>query len=77
MRVIGERLRVLSSSDPTKVGMTGSVLLESANTLVIDSAGRDVRVEKSGSDFLLLDSGRAVRGSDIVGRLEDRWGKRV
>ena len=76
MNVIGERLKVLISSDPTKKGRTGRVLLESANTLVIDSAGREIRVEKSGSAFLLLDSGRVVQGSDLAGRLEDRWGRR-
>lgn len=76
MNVIGERLKVLASSDPTKEGKAGKVLLESANTLVIDSGGREVRMEKSGSAFLLLDSGKAVLGSDLAGRLEDRWGRR-
>ena len=77
MNVIGERVSVLTSSDPTKVGRTGRVLLESARMLVIDSAGREVRVEKAGSAFLVLDSGRVVTGSEIVGRLEDRWGRRA
>jgi len=75
MNVVGERLKVLSSSDHTKTGRTGRVLLETEKTLVMDSAGRTIRVEKSGSAFLLLDSGKVVTGSDIAGRLEDRWGK--
>ena len=77
MNVIGERLTVLTSPDPTKTGKTGRVVLETANTVVIDSSGRTLRVEKSGTTFLLLDSGKVVTGSDIAGRLEDRWGRRA
>jgi RNase P/RNase MRP subunit p29 len=76
MNVIGERVTVLSSSDGTKVGRTGRVLLDSAKTLVIESAGRSIRVEKSGAAFLLLDSGKVLTGPDIYGRLEDRLGRR-
>jgi RNase P/RNase MRP subunit p29 len=76
MNVIGERVTVLSSSDGTKVGRTGRVLLDTAKTLVIDSGMRSVRVEKSGAAFLLLDSGKVLTGSDIFGRLEDRLGRR-
>ena len=76
MNVVGERLKVLTSTDPTKEGRVGRVLLESAKTLVIDSAGRSIRIEKSGSAFLLLGSGKVLTGSDIAGRLEDRWGRR-
>ncbi len=76
MNVIGERVTVLSSTDTTKVGRTGRVLLDTAKTLVIESAGRDIRVEKSGAAFLLLDSGKVLTGSDIYGRLEDRLGRR-
>ena len=76
MNVVGERLKVLTSTDPTKEGRVGRVLLERAKTLVIDSAGRSIRIEKSGSAFLLLGSGKVLTGSDIAGRLEDRWGRR-
>ena len=76
MSVIGERVRVLTSSDPTKVGRSGRVLLDTAKTLVIDSSGRAIRVEKSGAAFVLVDSGKVLTGSDISGRLEDRWGRR-
>ena len=75
MNVIGERVTVLSSSDKTKAGLKGRVLLDTANTLVIESAGRSIRVEKSGGAFLLLESGKVLTGSDIRGRLEDRLGR--
>ncbi len=76
MNVIGERLTVLTSPDPTKTGITGRVLMETLNTLLLDSSGRTLRVEKSGSAFLLLDSGKVLTGLDLAGRLQDRLGKR-
>ena len=75
MNLIGERLRVLSSSDPTKVGLAGLVLLETANTLLVDSAGRHLRLEKDGAAFQLLRSGVVVTGGDVAGRLQDRLGR--
>ncbi len=77
MNVIGERVKVLSSSDPTAAGRAGRVLLETAKTLVLDSAGHVVRVAKAGAAFQLLDSGAVVTGADIAGRLEDRLGRRT
>ena len=75
MNVVGQRLKIVSSTDPTKVGRTGKVLLESASTLVIDSGGKTIRVEKLGLAFRLLDSGRVLTGADIAGRLQDRLGR--
>jgi len=74
MNLIGERVTVLSSTDPTKRGRSGVVVLETAKTLLLDSGGRTVRVEKRGTVFQLTASGHVVSGSDIVGRLQDRWG---
>ena len=76
MNVIGERLTVLTSVDPTKVGMNGLVVLETAKTLLLDTGTRVVRVEKSRAAFLLNRSKEVVTGSDIEGRLQDRWGRR-
>ena len=76
MNVIGETLTVLTSADPTKAGLTGRVLLETLNTLVIDTGGRNLRVEKAGAAFMLVNSGKVLTGSDIAGRLQDRWGRR-
>jgi RNase P/RNase MRP subunit p29 len=75
MNVIGEQLKVLSSADPTKTGRSGRVLLETSNTLLLDSGGRSIRVEKAGSAFMLLESGMVLTGSDIAGRLQDRLGR--
>ena len=76
MNVIGEMLTVLTSVDPTKVGINGLVVLETAKSLMLDTGTRVVRVEKSRSAFLLSRSKKVVTGSDIEGRLQDRWGRR-
>jgi RNase P/RNase MRP subunit p29 len=76
MSVIGERLTILSSTDPSKAGRTGIVLLDTAKTLVLDSNGMVLRVEKAGSVFRVSGSGMVIAGTDITGRLEDRWGGR-
>jgi RNase P/RNase MRP subunit p29 len=76
VNVIGERLTVLTASDPTKAGMNGQVVLETAKTLLLDTGTKVVRVEKSGLAFLLNRSKKVFTGSDIEGRLQDRWGRR-
>ncbi|MDG7010576.1 MAG: ribonuclease P protein subunit [Nitrososphaerota archaeon] len=76
MSVIGERIKVLGATDPTMIGRTGKVVLETANTLTLEGLGRNVRIAKSGISFMLLGSGRIVAGSDIAGRLQDRLGRR-
>ena len=76
MNLIGERLTVLASPDPTKAGRTGLVLLETSKTLVLESVRGTVRIEKEGSAFRLIPSGKVVTGGDISGRLQDRLGRR-
>jgi RNase P/RNase MRP subunit p29 len=76
VNIIGEKLTVLSSSDPTKAGKNGRVVLETAKTLLLDTGSKVIRIEKSGSAFLLNSSKKVVTGSDIEGRLQERWGRR-
>jgi len=76
MNVIGERLTVLTSPDPTKTGKTGRVVLETERTLLLETGKRTIRVEKSGSAFMLMSSGKVLTGADITGRLQDRLGRR-
>lgn len=77
MNVIGQRLKVLSSKDPTKIGKMGIVLLDTAGTLLIESDGRTLRIEKPGAAFQLLETGRVLTGEDISGRLQDRLGRQA
>jgi len=76
VNIIGEKVTVVTSSDPTKSGRSGMVLLDTANTLLLDEGGRTFRVEKAGAAFLLMGSGKVVTGSDIAGRLQDRVRRR-
>ena len=76
MNVVGEIVTILTSKDPSKTGRSGTVLLDTANTLLLDEGGRAVRVEKAGAAFMIKGSGRVLTGSDISGRLQDRIGRR-
>jgi RNase P/RNase MRP subunit p29 len=76
VNLIGARVKVVGSDDPSKRGLTGKVALETANTLLLDSGSRTLRVEKSGLVFQVLSTGTIISGEDIEGRLEDRWGGR-
>jgi RNase P/RNase MRP subunit p29 len=75
MNLVGETVTVISSTDPTKTGRRGKVVLETAKTLLLEDGGRVVRIEKQGSEFEVFGSRKVVTGSDISGRLEDRWGR--
>ncbi len=74
MNVIGVNLTVLESTDPSKRGMSGVVLLETAKTVLISTNEGTKMVEKRGSVFQLSGSEKVITGADIPGRLEDRWG---
>lgn len=76
MNLIGEVLTVLTSRDPTKAGRSGRVLLDTANTLLLDEEGRPFQVEKAGAAFMIMDSRKVVTGSEVAGRLQDRIGRR-
>ena len=69
-------MKVVGSSDPGKKGVTGKVVLETANTILLSSGSRTLRLEKSGLVFQELSTGTILSGADIAGRLEDRWGGR-
>ena len=73
--MVDKRVSVASSTDPTKVGRSGTVLLETAKTLLIGTRSGRVRVEKKGAAFILRDSGKVVVGDDITGRPEDYIGR--
>jgi RNase P/RNase MRP subunit p29 len=70
--IVGERVKVLTTSDHTQLSVRGRVVLEFANTIVIENEGRMRRIPKNGT-VLQLEGGReVVRGDELSGRLEDR-----
>ena len=76
MSFIGEKIKVLGATDPTVIGKSGTVVLETANTLTLQSLGKNLRIGKTGISFMLVGSGKVVTGADILGRLQDRIGRK-
>jgi RNase P/RNase MRP subunit p29 len=75
MSLIGSKVVVQSCTDPTKLGLSGRIVLETANMLLLDTGDRRVMLEKKGT---VLVSGREViTGEEIRGRLEDRLRSRA
>ena len=72
MKLVGEDVVIVQTTDPTKKGLTGRVVLETANTILLDSKRKRVRVEKKGARLVLVGSKTEVDDSQIIGRLEDR-----
>jgi RNase P/RNase MRP subunit p29 len=75
MNVMGKQLTVITSSDPTKTGVSGLVVMETAKTVVMDAGDLRLRVEKQGAAFLLPGSKEVVLGDDLLGRPEERLGR--
>ncbi|QQG49379.1 MAG: ribonuclease P protein subunit [archaeon] len=75
MNVIGRAVSVARAEDPSKVGLAGTVVLETSKTLLLKSGDRKLMVEKKGSLFVLSGIEGPVEGSTIMGRLQDRWGR--
>ncbi len=73
--IVGERVKVLNASDQTQIGIRGEVVLESANTIVIEDEGEMRRVQKKGTVLQLEGNRQVVRGDEISGRPEDRLGR--
>ena len=76
MSLIGKKVAIAGSTDPTKIGKSGSVVMETAKTLLIDTGGRVVRVEKHGTALSVSGSGEVLLGDDVSGRPEERLGGR-
>jgi len=77
---IGLDAKVVKSTNPDYVGITGQVIDETRNTLVIRHKNRDKVVVKNVAVFhFILPDGTIVEieGNAIVGRPEDRIKKRL
>lgn len=74
--LVGRRARIISSSDPTQVGMEGNVIDETAHTLTISSRLGNRMVPKSISTFAFyLPEEAVVVGSEIALSPEERLKK--
>ncbi len=71
--LIGLRVQVVRSTDPSQVNLSGRVVDETRNLLVLDVGGVDKRVPKQGTRFRFdIQGGIEVEGDEIRYRPEDR-----
>ena len=71
--LIGLQVRVVRSSDPSQRDLSGRVVDETRNMLVVEVGGADKRIPKAGSRFRFdIQGGIEVDGDEIRFRPEDR-----
>ena len=72
MNLIGRRAKILVATDPNQVGLSGELVLERSKTLLLESQGRRLTIQKSGTVIELAGGGDIITGDDILGRVEER-----
>jgi ribonuclease P protein subunit POP4 len=73
--LIGQTITFIESTNPSHVGVQGTVIDETKNTLVLEVAGEAKTFMKSNIKFKILSSGQMVDGKSIQRRPEDRLKK--
>ncbi|TLX95689.1 MAG: ribonuclease P protein subunit, partial [Thaumarchaeota archaeon] len=72
MNLIGRTVKILVATDPTQVGLSGELVLERSKTLLLESHGRRLTIQKLGTVIELGARGEVIRGDDVLGRVEER-----
>ena len=72
---ISRTLSVVSSDDPTLIGVSGTVLDETKKTVLVRTESGDLTLAKEVITFT-IDSGEAIEGSRVTQRAEGRIGRR-
>lgn len=77
--LVGLQAQVISDSNPTNISLSGKIVDESRNTLVIQGREKSVRISKKDAVFRFhLPSGEVeVEGHAIIGRPQDRIKRRL
>ncbi|MCD6371447.1 MAG: ribonuclease P protein component 1 [Candidatus Aenigmarchaeota archaeon] len=79
--LIGLKVKIKKSTDPTLVGIKGTVVDESYNMLTIEIRnGKEIKVSKKNCVFVFTLPSKIkvqVDGSLLVGRPEDRIKKKI
>ncbi len=71
--LIGLHVVVSDATDPSLVGLRGTVADETRNTLIVETAKGEKRVPKHGAAFTFeVQGGTRVAGDDLLYRPEDR-----
>jgi len=77
--LVGKKIVVSDVSGGTYLGLTGEVLEDRENVLVIKDQGKEKKLPKKVCTFAIYDQDRLlgeVRGQDIIGSPEDRGSER-
>jgi len=72
VNLIGRRVKILVATDPNQVGLSGELVLERSKTLLLESHGRRLTIQKLGTVIELAERGDIIRGDEILGRVEER-----
>ena len=78
--LIGLKAKILSSTNQCNVGITGTIVDETKNTLTIMEGSKKKLVLKKGATLqITLEDGTVVRleGNSLLGRPEDRIKRRI
>jgi len=77
--LIGLETKVINDSNPCNRGLSGIVIDETRNTLVLRGDGKSTRIAKKNAIFTfnLPEGGFNVDGAVLVGRPEDRVKRRL
>ena len=75
MTWLARTITVVDSSDPTLVGLSGTVLDETRRTIHVQTDDGEVRLAKNVITFT-IDSGDTIVGSTVTQRPEDRINRR-
>ncbi len=73
--LVGKRIRISRVSGGTYQGLTGEVLEDRENVLIIDDQGRRKLIPKKVCTFEIFDNGQLmgeINGKILIGRPEDR-----
>ncbi len=71
--LIGLRVQVLRATDPSQANLSGPVVDETRNTIVLEVSGVEKRIPKQGTLFRFdVQGGVTVDGDEIRYRPEDR-----
>ena len=73
--LLGRETEIVNSTDRSLIGVKGRIIDETKNTFLIESNGKEMRVEKKNSRFLFRKDGIEVEGRLLVGRGEERLKK--
>ena len=69
--LIGSKIEVVDADNKNLIGLSGVVIDETQNTLVIDNGKKVLKAQ-----VVLEVEGKRVNGKDLIGRVEDRLKKR-